>query len=178
MCCVPVVSNSLQPTWLQPARPLCPWDFPGKYTGVGCHFLLQGNLSNPGIEPESPASPALGSRFFTAEPLGKPQRKIKHLENRPPVMGHDHHYLFFSSLYIFLILSFFFFFFWPSRAVCGILWPGIKPKPPGTALVCLVVKNPPAKAGGTDSIPGLALEELNLHATSTEAGALEAVLSN
>ena len=111
MCCVPVVSNSLQPTWLQPARPLCPWDSPGKYTGVGCHFLLQGNLSNPGIEPESPASPALGSRFFTAEPLGKPQRKIKHLENRPPVMGHDHHYLFFSSLYIFLILSFFFFFF-------------------------------------------------------------------
>ena len=26
---------------LQPARFLCPWDFPGKNTGVGCHFLLQ-----------------------------------------------------------------------------------------------------------------------------------------
>ena len=26
---------------LQPARLLCPWDFPGKNTGVGCHFLLQ-----------------------------------------------------------------------------------------------------------------------------------------
>ena len=25
----------------QPAR-LCPWDSPGKNTGVGCHFLLQG----------------------------------------------------------------------------------------------------------------------------------------
>ena len=25
----------------KPARPLCPWDFPGKSTGVGCHFLLQ-----------------------------------------------------------------------------------------------------------------------------------------
>ena len=23
--------------------------------GVGCHFLLQGNLSHPGIEPGSPA---------------------------------------------------------------------------------------------------------------------------
>ena len=23
-------------------RLLCPWDSPGKYTGVGCHFLLQG----------------------------------------------------------------------------------------------------------------------------------------
>ena len=25
-----------------PARVFCPWDFPGKNTGVGCHFLLQG----------------------------------------------------------------------------------------------------------------------------------------
>ena len=24
--------------------------FPGKNSGVGCHFLLQGNLSNPEIE--------------------------------------------------------------------------------------------------------------------------------
>ena len=36
------VSDSLQIHWLQPARLLCPWDFPGKNTGVGCHFLLQG----------------------------------------------------------------------------------------------------------------------------------------
>ena len=27
---------------LQPARLLCQWDFPGKNTRVGCHFLLQG----------------------------------------------------------------------------------------------------------------------------------------
>ena len=26
---------------LQPTRLLCPWDSPGKNTGVGCHFLLQ-----------------------------------------------------------------------------------------------------------------------------------------
>ena len=26
---------------LQPTRFLCPWDSPGKNTGVGCHFLLQ-----------------------------------------------------------------------------------------------------------------------------------------
>ena len=29
--------------------------FSGKNTGVGCRFLLQGNLSNPGAEPGSPA---------------------------------------------------------------------------------------------------------------------------
>ena len=28
--------------WTVPARFLCPWDSPGKNTGVGCHFLLQG----------------------------------------------------------------------------------------------------------------------------------------
>ena len=36
------MSDSLQPYGLQPTRVLCPWDFPGKNTGVGCHFLLQG----------------------------------------------------------------------------------------------------------------------------------------
>ena len=28
-------------------------DFPGKNNGVGCHALLQGNVSNPGIKPRS-----------------------------------------------------------------------------------------------------------------------------
>ena len=35
-----VVSNSLRPHGLRPTRLLHPWDFPGKSTGVGCHFLL------------------------------------------------------------------------------------------------------------------------------------------
>ena len=37
-----VMSDSLQPHGLQPARLLCQWDFPGKNTGVGGHALLQG----------------------------------------------------------------------------------------------------------------------------------------
>ena len=36
----PVVSDSSWPHGLQPTRLLCPWDFPGKSTGVGCHCLL------------------------------------------------------------------------------------------------------------------------------------------
>ena len=36
-----IVSDSLQPHKLQPVRFLCPWNFPGKNTEVGCHFLLQ-----------------------------------------------------------------------------------------------------------------------------------------
>ena len=48
-----VVPDSLRPHGLQPARLLYPWDFPGKNTGVGCHFLLQEIFltqgSNPGL---------------------------------------------------------------------------------------------------------------------------------
>ena len=38
----------------QPTRLLCPWDSPGKNTGVGCHALFQGIFptqgSNPGLQ--------------------------------------------------------------------------------------------------------------------------------
>ena len=48
-----VVFDSLWPHRLYPTRLLCPWDSPGKNTGVGCHFHLQGIFltqgSNPGF---------------------------------------------------------------------------------------------------------------------------------
>ena len=37
-----IVSDSFH--GLQPTRLLCPWDFPGRNTGGGCHFLLQNQL--------------------------------------------------------------------------------------------------------------------------------------
>ena len=36
------VSDSLRLHGLQPARLLCPWNFPGKNIGVGCYSLLHG----------------------------------------------------------------------------------------------------------------------------------------
>ena len=35
------MSDSVRPHRQQPIRLPCPWDSPGKNTGVGCHFLLQ-----------------------------------------------------------------------------------------------------------------------------------------
>ena len=35
------MSDSVRPHRRQPTRLPCPWDSPGKKTGVGCHFLLQ-----------------------------------------------------------------------------------------------------------------------------------------
>ena len=51
VCVCSVMSDSLQPHRLQPSRLLCPWDFPGRNTGVGYHFLLQGLFPTPRSNP-------------------------------------------------------------------------------------------------------------------------------
>ena len=48
LCLTLLLSRGLQPT-----RLLCPWDFPGKNTGVGLPFPSPGDLANPGIKPSS-----------------------------------------------------------------------------------------------------------------------------
>ena len=73
VCVYSAMSNSLPSHELQPTRLLCPWDSPGKNTGVGCHALLQGIFPGPGIEHTSPVSLALAGGFFTTKPLGKPR---------------------------------------------------------------------------------------------------------
>ena len=53
VCSHSVLSDYFRPHRLQPIRLLPPWNFPGKSTGVGCHFLLHGIFpaqgSNPGL---------------------------------------------------------------------------------------------------------------------------------
>ena len=47
-----VMSKSLQPYGLQPAKLVCPWNFSGKNnTGAGCHFLLQGIFLTQRLNP-------------------------------------------------------------------------------------------------------------------------------
>ena len=43
------MSDSLQPRGLQPTRLLCPYNPPGKHTGVDCHSLLQGIIPTQGL---------------------------------------------------------------------------------------------------------------------------------
>ena len=45
------MSNSLRPYGLESTRLLCLWDFPGKNTGMGCHFILQGIFLTQGWIP-------------------------------------------------------------------------------------------------------------------------------
>ena len=71
-----VISNSLQPPGLQPDRFLCPWNFPDKNTGVGCHFLLQRIFPKSGIEPMSSVSPALQTDSLLLSHHGSPEKAM------------------------------------------------------------------------------------------------------
>ena len=59
-----VISDSLQAQGLKPARLFCPWNFPDKNTGAGCHFLLQGTFLTQWLNPRL-LPPALAGGFFT-----------------------------------------------------------------------------------------------------------------
>ena len=80
-------AQSLQscPTFCDPmVRLLCPWDSPGKNTGVGCHFLLHGS-SQPRDRPLSLTSPALVGWLFTTSATWEdysPRRPLKPIQ--PP----------------------------------------------------------------------------------------------
>ena len=78
-----VLSNSMQPHGLQPARLLCSWGFPGKNTGVCSHSLLQGMLTTQGLN--------LGPLhcrqiLLPSEPPGKP---CKSCQLSPSVMSNS-----------------------------------------------------------------------------------------
>ena len=94
---------------------LCLWDFPGKNTGVGCHFLLQG------IFPTRYQTRicCIGRRILSTEPPGKPTEYYSTLKRNALS----------SPQKTWRKLEFFFFFL---AIPCRILVPqsGIKPMSP------------------------------------------------
>ena len=65
--------SPLKTLTFKPGRLHCPWDFPGKNDGVGCHFLFQGNF----LTQESNLHLLCllhwqAGKFFTTVPHGKP----------------------------------------------------------------------------------------------------------
>ena len=61
------MTDSLRPHGLQPTRLLCPWDFSGKNTGGGSHFLFQRIFLTQGPTQVF----CIAGRFFTTESPGK-----------------------------------------------------------------------------------------------------------
>ena len=74
--CVCVLVALLRPALCDPHGPvrlLCPWNSPGKNTGMGSQFHLQGIFPDLGFEPRSPA---LQADSLPSESSGKPYVKL------------------------------------------------------------------------------------------------------
>ena len=67
--------------WL--IRLLYPWDSPGKNTGVGCHFLLQGIFLTQGSKLSLLMSPALAGGFFTITAAKGGFQRSEKLDTQP-----------------------------------------------------------------------------------------------
>ena len=95
--------DSLQPHGLYPARLLCPWDFPGKNTGIGCHFLLWEIFLTQESDLCLLHWQADFFFFLTTEPPGKPFPKCP----PPHPLQKVYHFLRFSSpRFRFLLMHF------------------------------------------------------------------------
>ena len=70
------MSDSLRPHGLYPARLLCPWDSPGKNTGVGCHVLLQGIFLTQGSNPHLLHLPHSSQIIYPLTDLGSSHSQI------------------------------------------------------------------------------------------------------
>ena len=102
-------------------------DSPGKDTGVGFHALLQGILSNWGIEPWAPS---LQADSLPSEPLGKPGEVFSHyffkyiyifflyisLSEIPTTVFH-HIIWTHCTLMMFCVFFLFYFIFWLFRLI-------------------------------------------------------------
>ena len=84
-----VVSDFSRPLGLQPTRLLHPWDFPGKSTGVGCHFLLQGIFPTQRLNPGLPHCRQMlyyNSKASAWRPFSVPPRPYFPQLSEPPHM--------------------------------------------------------------------------------------------
>ena len=59
------MSHSFVNPWSESTRLLCPWEFSRQEYWSGLPFPPLGDITDPGMEPESFVFPALEDRFFT-----------------------------------------------------------------------------------------------------------------
>ena len=124
------MSDSVRPHRRQPTRLLRPWDFPGKSTGVGCHFLLQCmKVKNEVIQSCPTLSDPMDCSLPGSSIHGIFQARV--LEWVAIAFSEVHLYMGFKKNVYYTVL-------WASQVV-------------------LMVKNPPASVGVRDVglIPGL-----------------------
>ena len=84
MCLITQACLTLRPHGPEPTRLLCPWDSPGKNTGVGCHAFLQGIFPTRGSDPRlvHPLHWQTGS--LPPAPPGKPHPVLQWFSDHSP----------------------------------------------------------------------------------------------
>ena len=73
--------------WTVATRLHCPWDFPYKNTGVGCHFLLQGIFQTLGLNPHLLCLMHWQADSLPLAPPGKPKKGVIKWNNDPLWLG-------------------------------------------------------------------------------------------
>ena len=81
------MSDSLWPRGLSPSRLLCPWDSPGKSTGVGCHALLQGIVPTQGLNPCLLRLLYCGRILYPLSLLGRPPPVISNSKTKQNIQN-------------------------------------------------------------------------------------------
>ena len=129
-CWIAVMSDSFVTSWTGPPWPLCPWDFPGKNTWVGCHYLLWGIFPTQELNPcllnllhwQADALPLCnqGNTFFIVSNNQFDNQLFWHgitvceFFEYPGTMVYSFH-LFFRPNFLKFFFSFTPFFFWVSN---------------------------------------------------------------
>ena len=76
-----VLADSLGPHALNPSRLLCPWDFPDKNIGVGCHFLFQGIFHTQGLNLCLLPLLHFGQILYPLSHLGSPLIRLENVKH-------------------------------------------------------------------------------------------------
>ena len=82
---------TLQPCGLWPDRLFCPWDSPGKYTGLGCPALLQEIFSTQGLNLHLLCLLHCRQILYPLNHLGNPQRHIKKIQKKGDLICYGCH---------------------------------------------------------------------------------------
>ena len=91
MCSVLQSCLTLQPCGLWPDRLFCPWDSPGKNTGLGCPALLQEIFSTQGLNLHLLCLLHCRQILYPLNHLGNPQRHIKKIQKKGELICYGCH---------------------------------------------------------------------------------------
>ena len=109
-----IVSDSMWPHGVLTAGLLCPWNSPGKHTGVACHSMLQGIFPTQGLNWVSWTAGRFFSSWATREALHGPLYTCTHIHTHTHTLVQASLHFFATHLLVSSVLSSWIFLIWSS----------------------------------------------------------------